>query len=397
MSIFGAPDVEKMKAKRDVKGLIKALEYKKDVAIPQRAALALGEIGDAQAINPLILAMDNNDKEISLAAINALGQIGVPAIGPLSAVLANKPMDGYDPVSDKCYRGTIKALGKIGGERAADAIITFSKPLVRGSRQDNELINTVVKALITILRKNAGLQKGWNALEKIGSPAIQPLIAALGYSGIDLRIKVGETLAKLGWKAPDNATIAPLIEMLNLPDQPNRQRALEVLEKLGWKPANDKEKAQYYITMGQWELCAALGQPAVAPLIKALQDEQIREHAAGALVKIKEQAIDPLKALLAHGDEQVRKAAAEALGTIGSARVVKPLIATLGDRAWGVRLTAAKALVSIYHGAELDSKMRQLILAHRSKIVQPHMDIPWKGCADQGSDRDDGIGVDFPL
>ena len=40
MPLFGPPDIEKLKTRRDVQGLIKALEYKKDITISQQAALA---------------------------------------------------------------------------------------------------------------------------------------------------------------------------------------------------------------------------------------------------------------------------------------------------------------------------------------------------------------------
>jgi HEAT repeat protein len=43
----------------------------------------------------------------------------------------------------------------------------------------------------------------------------------------------------------------------------------------------------------------------------------------------------------------VRRAAAEALGQLGDARAVEPLIARLGDAAWNVRRAAAEALVKI--------------------------------------------------
>jgi HEAT repeat protein len=46
-------DVEKMEAKRDVNGLIKALAYRKDALVRQRAAEALGEIGDARAVDAM--------------------------------------------------------------------------------------------------------------------------------------------------------------------------------------------------------------------------------------------------------------------------------------------------------------------------------------------------------
>ena len=46
MSLF-KPKVEKMKAKKDVKGLINALKYKKVSDVRKSAAFALGDIGNA--------------------------------------------------------------------------------------------------------------------------------------------------------------------------------------------------------------------------------------------------------------------------------------------------------------------------------------------------------------
>jgi hypothetical protein len=47
MPIFGPPNVEKMEANRDIKGLIKALGYKKDPNVRKAATLALVKIGKA--------------------------------------------------------------------------------------------------------------------------------------------------------------------------------------------------------------------------------------------------------------------------------------------------------------------------------------------------------------
>ena len=109
MPLFGPPDVEKMKAKRDVDGLIKALQYKRmrntgivefDNTAPVRkqAADALGELGDARAIEPLIVALDDNggvrDSSrrgiVGWHAANALSKFGTPAVEPLIAALKKK-------------------------------------------------------------------------------------------------------------------------------------------------------------------------------------------------------------------------------------------------------------------------------------------------------------------
>lgn len=47
MPLFGPPDIQKMKAKRDVNGRINALSAKNSAPIRQKAAEGLGEIGDA--------------------------------------------------------------------------------------------------------------------------------------------------------------------------------------------------------------------------------------------------------------------------------------------------------------------------------------------------------------
>lgn len=53
---FFETNVEKMKEKGDIKGLIKALTNK-DIIVQVEAAEALGEIKDARAVEPLIKAL----------------------------------------------------------------------------------------------------------------------------------------------------------------------------------------------------------------------------------------------------------------------------------------------------------------------------------------------------
>jgi len=52
MSLLGPPSVSRLAAKKDVKGLIKALQYPKDAAIPVASASALGELRPAGRRSP---------------------------------------------------------------------------------------------------------------------------------------------------------------------------------------------------------------------------------------------------------------------------------------------------------------------------------------------------------
>jgi HEAT repeat protein len=91
LSIFKkmtTPKVETLKARKDIKGLIKALRYRKDEGVRQAAAEALGKIKDRRAVEPLIAALKDESFSVRQAAAEALGKIKDPrAVEPLSAAL----------------------------------------------------------------------------------------------------------------------------------------------------------------------------------------------------------------------------------------------------------------------------------------------------------------------
>lgn len=69
------PNVEKMVKKRNVKGLVKALVYK-DFIVRNKAAKALGKIGDARAIEPIIIKPRSGTVGEKWAAAFALRDLG---------------------------------------------------------------------------------------------------------------------------------------------------------------------------------------------------------------------------------------------------------------------------------------------------------------------------------
>ena len=69
-----APDVEKLRKKKDVKGLIKALAYPGEAMVCVNAVKALGEIGDGRAIPQLVAALDDQDPDVAWLAADALRQ-----------------------------------------------------------------------------------------------------------------------------------------------------------------------------------------------------------------------------------------------------------------------------------------------------------------------------------
>ena len=76
MGLFAQMDIEKRKAKRDVKGLLKALNHTDGWRIPLAAVRALGEVGDsraAEALNKIVVK--NEYWGMRMAAAEALGNI----------------------------------------------------------------------------------------------------------------------------------------------------------------------------------------------------------------------------------------------------------------------------------------------------------------------------------
>jgi hypothetical protein len=187
---FSKPDVQKMTAKRDVKGLIKALSYTKSYDIPDSAANALVKIGD-QAVEPLINELHHPNLEVRWRAAEALGKIGDPrAVEGLTKALN----DQIDIVS----LHAAEALGKIGDPRAVEALIealdnpsvAVSSPsaIALGKIGDPRAFEALAKALRdTDVRLRASAA---DALGMIGGPtAIEALTEALNDSSEGIRLK----------------------------------------------------------------------------------------------------------------------------------------------------------------------------------------------------------------
>ncbi|HIA00925.1 MAG TPA: hypothetical protein EYN66_03310, partial [Myxococcales bacterium] len=109
-----------------------------------------------------------------------------------------------------------------------------------------------------------------------------------------------EALRKIG-----EAAVEPLIKALEDDDIDIRRATAKALEKLGWKP--DLRYGPHIanlIAKQDWEGCIKLGEPAVLPLIKVLEGD----------------------------DWETCVSAAEALAEIGDERSVEPLIKVLARR-----------------------------------------------------------------
>lgn len=320
MGLFGPPDVAKMKAKKDIKGLVKALGYQRDFHVREDAAKALGGIGDSRAVEPLIIALA--DRYAKLDAIGALGNIRDPrAVQPLIALLEKEADGGL-------WTDCIKALVKIGAPSVEPLIVLLSK-------WDSGVRRCAAEALEKLGWKPDRRETGawyyiarcdWEGASAIGIPAVKPLIEVLKMnedaigSGFSTEVIWGapQALGKIGAPA-----VKPLITALKKGDpEENWGLRMSISEALG-----------------------RIGAPAVEPLIAALKsrDWSVRVFAAEALGAIGDtRAVEPLIAALK--DEEVCPSAITALGRIGDPRAIEPLKPFRDDEDWSTLNAAAEAL-----------------------------------------------------
>ena len=127
---------QKLSNKRDaraVEPLVVALKDE-DKEVQKTAARALGWIGDARAVEPLVVALKDEDKEVQETAAMVLGEIGdARAVEPLVVALKDE---------DKSIRrNAANALERIGGLGAEQELAIYHRHYYKdGRKRDNKFV-----------------------------------------------------------------------------------------------------------------------------------------------------------------------------------------------------------------------------------------------------------------
>jgi HEAT repeat protein len=144
------------------------------------------------------------------------------------------------------------------------------------------------------------------------------MIALLSDSEVLVRAAAAEALGETG----DQRTIPYLIECLQDPSHQVRMEAAWGLDRLGWQPDRESDKIRYYLAKEQWNDLAAMGKPAIRPLIYALKEKHsgVRIGATEALIKIGQPAFEALAAARSSDDPEVAAAVHQTLVLIEKKR-----------------------------------------------------------------------------
>ncbi len=281
-------NIDLLRAEEDVDGLIEALDSA-DGLTRQRAALALGDFGEARATEPLIRALGDPLTGVREAAADSLTLLGGAAVGPL-VELVERPEASEHYEESAAARGTATVTGPGGRTWEVE------------TRRD--------------------LRRAYAAaiLGEIADPsAVEPLVRALHDENDDLRCQASGALAKFGRRA-----VEPLAELLADPDPDVRIVAAGVLGDTGEASAAE-------------------------PLIGALHDknDDVRGAAAGALIRMGDTVVDRLIDATKESDRNVRLYAAGALKYIGDPRAIDALRALALDEDADVRSVAEDAIDKI--------------------------------------------------
>lgn len=310
MAIFkrsSTPDIEKLKSKRDIKGLIVALSYQ-DAAIRRDAAIALGELDDPQARQPLLGSLGDVDQRVRLRAAAALIRLGDgQGVGFISASLKDEETKYETSQLLADFRPTDPFVAALPAPARLELLILQLECPHFGRRQEarealksllpsDEYSRLVRKSEIHVLI--AQLQE-WNA-----SDAEKTLLALRDPTAADALIKfLTDTTVRKG-----------------------REAAARILGKMG-------------------------DSRAVGPLIAVIESAQsvflLREAAINALSKLHDsRSLEPL-VLVLKNDESNRAVAASALGALGNPEALEPLVSALQDKSDSVRQGVAWALAQL--------------------------------------------------
>ncbi|MEA3327324.1 MAG: HEAT repeat domain-containing protein [Chloroflexota bacterium] len=236
MPLFGPPNIGKLIAKGDIKGLIKALGYQKNPAVCQSASSALVQMG-SKAIQPLISALKDKDKAIQEGAGDTLVKMGNLAVDRLIKAATARKVD----------KKAIQVLSRLGDQavmKAGDQLINrFLKAGEDCQDAASALVEVgpiVVDSLVTILKDTRMDQpcstKGSMCLmlaynmEKM--PHYNDLLKKLAAhieKSVRLRALVAGVLGKFG----DPRAVDPLIELLKAEDDLTRWVAAGALFSIG--------------------------------------------------------------------------------------------------------------------------------------------------------------------
>lgn len=285
--------------------LLLALILRADPALQTSLSRAIAGAGDGM-VEALLPALHHQQPAVRRAAVIALRESGRKVVPHLAQALR----DGNRPVQKE-------AASALAGLRWAPEDLREKMEFYLLLEDWGELAK-LQGAAVPALQKALGSSErrirceSARALGKIRDSRSAPaLVKAVKDPDTDVRVCVVEALGRVG----DDRAKPVLVEALKDPNHRVRMEAAWALDRLGWVPQSDLARAEYLIAGEQWNKLVRMGQPAIIPLIRALEVEYsgVRTGASEALRQLGQPALSALSAEAACKDPARRQRAQTAL------------------------------------------------------------------------------------
>lgn len=263
-----------------------------------------------KAIEPLIEISQNQDESQKIKAVNILGRIGDPGVAePLAKALAD--------MSAEVRKAAARALAPLRDERTKG-------PLTQAMHDNDRLVR--LYAAIALCRMG----------DQVASEQLINLVDNSDLDAEDLHEAV-EVLGDMG----DSRALKSLLRKLK--HGYTLDAIAKNVKKYEWVPTNDEIGAQYYIGIGEYEKCVAIGVPAVVPLLEIIRNNyKSYNYFVNSCI--------------------------DALGKIGDPRAIEPLIGLLGHY-WYHEHTSA-ALRTLFHKGNLTADQKNRIQSLHGKTMR---------------------------
>lgn len=349
-------------------------------SIRQETVKVLARIG-LPAVSLLVHALHDSDKSVSMLASNGLLQIGQESVLPmLQSVRDNRTESRVRSVlrqmADEAIPGLAKALhhenatvretaaavlnakgirglpALLDGFRSGSAPVRLSAVRGMSGIDDRRAIETLEAAIRTdtvpLVRQEAVQSLGKTGTQEV----VRPLVVGLHDSEAVVVKTARRTLIELR-----DLALPELINMLQMGSLEERMLAARGLKELADPGSIDALLEALYLHDSKLQQAvihalAAIGKPAVEPLIRVAGDEkdERRIWAVFALNDIRDPRAKPvLLRGLPDRTPRIRQACAFGLGELGQAAsdAVGPLVRALNDSDKDVQRAAAEALKKI--------------------------------------------------
>jgi HEAT repeat protein len=337
-----------------------AVEALGTIGGPRVAPLLLGALRSAGETRA-----DSEGTALRDRLVDALASVGEPAL----AGLVEAVHDRQPSVREAAARVLGRIGGKEGIEALGGALSDDRSNVRQAAAAGLALAGgpTALRALQAALahKDPATRRAGAEALGRLEDPAAVPALVRT-MSDRERAVREAAAAALAAARTPD--AMEALLSSLRSEDRETRQVAAGALRSANWTPTTAEGRAASAVLRGDYMAAAAEGQISSDYLAAALseKDAAARRGAAEALCRVPEpKAAASLAAMLSDTDPGARDAAVRALAAIGLP-AVPPLLDSLEDRSPTTRAAASSAIAQIGEDHAAEALVAQLSSGERA-------------------------------